>query len=161
MLHKIPLFAQVNLDQSDEVTSNQEHKFMNKCRKPKTRASLTVSCMMQREGIQYNPSQCSTFCEGVSPPGRPSSPGTPCQSTAHEVTARNAGSSTSTSAWEEQHHHSMIAKIEKAFCQAFLFFFLSAFWERGWCFERHFLKARKSKTKINFHVLDYFFDFTS
>lgn len=50
------LFVQVNLDQSDEVTSNQEHKFMNKCRKPEIQASLTVSCMMQREGVQYNPS---------------------------------------------------------------------------------------------------------
>lgn len=62
---QILLFAQVNLDQSDEVTSNHEYKFMNKCRKSGTRASLIVSCTMQKEGIQYNPSECSTSCEGV------------------------------------------------------------------------------------------------
>lgn len=43
---QILLFAQVNLHQSDEVTSNHEYKFMNKYKKFETQASLTALCMM-------------------------------------------------------------------------------------------------------------------
>lgn len=151
---QIFLFAQVNLDQSDEVTSDHEYKSIKSVGNLKHRHPLQFHAWCRRKAPSTTQASAVLLVK-VSSTGSPSCPGTAWQHcTWYQSKTR----------WIFHKHTAMgravptlcmIAMTEKVFYQA-VFFFLSAFWEREWCQEWW-----KSKTRTYLYALGYFFDFTS